>query len=115
MLPNFACGFYLVGLYQEYQECPNYRPCVKFGPTLGFTSFTWACIVKTLEIFLYITMRPIGLPNFACGFNIVSLYQESPKYTLEVKFWPHHGGSQFLHRLTQREILRNFRFPSHEA
>ena len=33
-----------------YQEYPNYSPGVKFGPSLGVTSFNWACIGKTLEI-----------------------------------------------------------------
>ena len=30
---------YVVALYQE---CPNWSPGVKFGPTLGVTIFRWA-------------------------------------------------------------------------
>ena len=38
--------------------CPSYSPEVKFGPTPGVTSFTWAYIRKTLEIPLYLARRP---------------------------------------------------------
>ena len=43
-----------------YQESPNYNPAVKFGPTAGFTSFTWTYIGKTLEISLYLAIKPRG-------------------------------------------------------
>ena len=46
---------YLVSLYGE---CPNYSPGVKVGPTPGVTSFTWAYIRRTLEISLYLAIRP---------------------------------------------------------
>ena len=39
-----------------YQECPNYSPGVKFGPTPGVRSFTWTYKGKTLEISLYLAM-----------------------------------------------------------
>ena len=54
-LTKFSMYPYLVGLYQE---CPNYGPGVKFCSVLGVTSFTWAYIGKTLEISLYLAMKP---------------------------------------------------------
>ena len=54
-LTKFCRYFYLVSLYGE---CPNYSSGVKFGPTPGVTSFTWAYIRKTLEISLYLAIRP---------------------------------------------------------
>ena len=51
---------YLVGLFHE---CPNYSPEVKFGPTPGVTSFTWAYIGKALEISLYLAIKPRATKN----------------------------------------------------
>ena len=42
---------------------PKNSPGVKFGPPLGITNFTWNYIGKTLEISLYLAIRP-GLANF---------------------------------------------------
>ena len=41
-----------------YLECPNHSPGVKFGPALGITTFTWAYKGKTLELSLYLAIRP---------------------------------------------------------
>ena len=54
-LAKFCMWLYLVGLYQHW---PNYSPGVKFGPTPGVTSFTWTYKGKTLEISLYLAMKP---------------------------------------------------------
>ena len=54
-LTELCMLLYLVSLNGE---CPNYSPGVKFGPTPGFTSFTWAYIGKTLEISMYQAIRP---------------------------------------------------------
>ena len=37
--------------------CPNYSPWVKFNPTPGITSFTFAHVGKTLEISPYQAIR----------------------------------------------------------
>ena len=49
-LTKFCMQLHLVDLYQD---CPNYSPGVKFGPTPGVISFTLANIRKILEISLY--------------------------------------------------------------
>ena len=42
----------------SHQVSSNDSPGVKFDLALGVTSFTWASIRKTLEIFPYLAMRP---------------------------------------------------------
>ena len=54
---------YLMSLYQDG---PKNSPGVKFGPALGVTSFTWNYIGKTLEISLYLAIRP-RLAKFSCS------------------------------------------------
>ena len=41
-----------------YQVSSNNSPGVKFDPTPGVTSFTWDYIGKTLEVSLYLAVRP---------------------------------------------------------
>ena len=52
---KFAIQLYLMGLFQVSS---NNTPGVKFDPTAGVTSFTWGYIGKTLEISLYLAIRP---------------------------------------------------------
>ena len=54
-LTKFCMQLRLVDLYQE---CPNYSPGVKFGPTPGVSSFTLAYIGEILEISLYLAIKP---------------------------------------------------------
>ena len=54
-LTKFCMQLYVVSLYQE---CPNYSPGVKFGPTPGATSFISTYKGKTLEISLYLAIKP---------------------------------------------------------
>ena len=64
---------YLVGLYQM---CPNYSPGVKFDPALGGVATSmWAYIGKTLEIFVYLAIRP-RLTKFHMQLHLVDLYQD---------------------------------------
>ena len=81
---KFCMWLYLVGFYQE---CPNNSPGVKFGPSPGVAIFTWAYIVKTLEIFLYLAMRP-RVTKFCMLVYIVILHQKCPNYIPWVKFGP---------------------------
>ena len=50
-----------------YQVSSNNSPGVKFDPTPGVTSFTWDYIGKTLEVSLYLAIRP-RLTKFSCSF-----------------------------------------------
>ena len=43
--------------HNYFSSRPN-SPGVKFAPTAGFTSFTWDCIGKNLEISMYLAIRP---------------------------------------------------------
>ena len=88
---KFCMWPYLVGLYQM---CPNYNPGVKFDPALGVTTFTWAYIGKTLEIFLYLALRP-RLTKFCMQLHLVDLYQEWPNQCPGVKFGPTSGVTSF--------------------
>ena len=90
-LTKFCRYFYLVSLYQE---CPNFSPGVKFGPTLGVTSFTEVYIGKTLEISLYLAIRP-WLTELCMYLYLVSLYGECPNYSPWVKFGPTPGVTSF--------------------
>ena len=64
-----------------YQVSSNNSPGVKFDPTPGVTSFTWDYIGKTLEVSLYLAIRPrltkfCRLPNWG-------------------QIWPQPGGHKF--------------------
>ena len=54
-LAKCCMWLYVVGLYGHWL---NYSPWVKFGPTPGVTSFTWTYKGKTLEISLYLAIKP---------------------------------------------------------
>ena len=73
-----------------YQASSNYSPGVKFDPTLGVTSFTWDYVGKTLEISLYLAIKPM-LTKFFMQLCLVGLYYECPKYSPGVKFGPAPG------------------------
>ena len=64
-----------------HQECPNYSPGVKFVPTLGVTSFTWAYIGKTLEISLCLAIRH-RLTKFCMWLYLLSFTKRVQKVVL---------------------------------
>ena len=75
--------------------CPNYSPGVKFDPALGgVTTFTWAYIGKTLEISVYLAIRP-RLTKVCMQLHPVDLYQECQNYSAGVKFGPAPGVTSF--------------------
>ena len=74
--------------------CTNYSPGVKFDPALGVTTFTWAYIGKTLEISVYLAIRPM-LTKFCMQLHLVDLYQECPNDSPGVKFGPVPGVTSF--------------------
>ena len=75
--------------------CPNYSLGVKFDPALGgVTTFTWAYIGKTLEISVYLAIRP-RLTKFYMQLQLVDLYQACPNFSLGVKFGPAPGVTSF--------------------
>ena len=74
---------------------PNYSPGVKFDLALGgVTTFTWAYIGKTLEISVYIAIRP-RLTKFCMQLHLVDLYQECPNYIPGIQFGPVPGVTSF--------------------
>ena len=92
--------------------CPNYSPGVKFDPALGVTTFTWAFIEKTLEISVYLAIRP-RLTKFCIQLHVVDLYQECPNYSPGVKFGPALGVTSFS--LACIGKILEISVPSHKA
>ena len=76
------------------QICSNYSPGVKFGPAPGITSFRRACIEKTLEILLYLDIKP-RVTKFCMWDYLVGIDQEHPNYSALVKFGPTPGVTSF--------------------
>ena len=77
-----------------YQVSSNYSPGVKFDPNPGVTSFTWDYIGKTLEISLYVAIRP-RVTKFCMKLYLVGLFQECLNYSPGVKFGPAPGVTSF--------------------
>ena len=67
---KFGMYLCLMGLYQVSS---NNSPGVNFYPAPGVTSFTWDYIGKTLEVSLYLAIRP-RLTKFCMYLYLVSLY-----------------------------------------
>ena len=75
-LPNLACSFFLVGLYQVL---PNYSPGVIFNPK---SRFTWAQIGQTLLMVIVtgfialslfdhcLTRNQSGFERILCGIHV---------------------------------------------
>ena len=96
-----------------YEVSSNYSPGVKFDPTLGVTSFTWDYIGKTLEISLYVAIRP-RVTKLCMYLYLVGLYQMCPNYSPGVKFDPALGVTTFTWAY-MGENFRNLCVPSHKA
>ena len=67
-----------------YQECPSDGSWGKFDPTLEVASVTWAYVGKTLEIFLYLAIRPWAA-KFYMWLYLVGLYLGCPNNSSGVK------------------------------
>ena len=63
-------------------------------PGLVVTSFTWAYIGKTLEISLYLAIRPMAI-KFCMWLYLVGLYQECLNYNPGVKIGSIPGVTSF--------------------
>ena len=96
-----------------YQESAKNSPGVKFGPALGVTTFTWNYVEKTLNISLYLAIRP-RLAKFCMYSYLVILYQESQKKLPLGQIWPRPLGHNFYMEL-YRENFRNVPVPSFKA
>ena len=84
-------------LYQAvvYQECPNYRPGVKFGQVPEVSSFIWANIGKNLKSFWYLAIGPRAA-KFGIYLYQVAVYQECLNYSPGVKFGLAPGVTSFI-------------------
>ena len=82
---------------------------------LWVKSFTWASIEKTLEIFLYLAMRPsiTKVLHLTLSSGPLALYQEHQIIALS-QIWPHPRGHKFYMGL-YRENFRNPVVHSHKA
>ena len=89
---------YLVFLYQV-------SSIIDLGVKLGgggVTSFTWDYIGKTLELSLYVAVRP----RVTMLLYLVGLYQECPNYSPGSNLAPPQG-SQFLHGLIKGKLSKS--------
>ena len=75
---EFGMWLYLEGLYHVIL---NYSPGVKFDPAARVTRFTRAYEAETLEIFLYLVMRP-RIIKFCMWLYLGSHYQVPKLYSL---------------------------------
>ena len=92
---------YLVFLYQV-------SSIIDLGSNLGGgggTSFTWDYIGKTLELSLYVAVRP-RVTKYRMLFYLVGLYQECPNYSPGSNLAPPQG-SQFLHGLIEGKLSKS--------
>ena len=86
-----------------YQKCPNYSPGVKFDPALGgVTTFTWVYIGKTLEISVYLAIRP-RLTKLCMQLHLVDSTKSAQINALSSNLAPPRW-SQVLHGLIKGKL-----------
>ena len=74
-----------------YQVSSNYSHGVKFDPDPGVTSFTWDCKGKSLEISLYVAIRPRVTKFLNVALSSGPL-PRVPKLYPWGQIWPRPGG-----------------------